>query len=152
MKNSYKLVVVRKVIHGIGETYISTAALLHSAFFTWLCQICCGAQNLQLQHMDPQFPDQEPNLCPLHWEHRVLAIGHQGSPCALFIEFCRYCVYKLQVCNKLAFSKSTRTIFPMVFAHFRSVCHSLVIGNLVILSVIQILPQQKKLTEGSDDG
>ena len=58
----------------------------------------------------------------------------------------------LKVCNKLAFSKSTHTIFPMVFAHFRSLCHSLVISNLVILSVIQILPQQKKLTEGSDDG
>ena len=32
----------------------------------------------------------------------------------------------------------------MVFAHFRSLCHSLVISNLVILSVIQILPQSPK--------
>ena len=33
IKNSYKLVIVKKVIYGIGETYTSIPTLLHSAFF-----------------------------------------------------------------------------------------------------------------------
>ena len=32
-------------------------------------------------HMRSYFPDQVSNPHPLHWQHRVLTTGHQGSPC-----------------------------------------------------------------------
>ena len=44
----------------------------------------------------------------------------------------RVFLYKLKVCGNPVLSKSIGTIFPMAFAHFMSLCHS-----LVILTILQ---------------
>ena len=47
-----------------------------------------------------------------------------------FIVLHRYCIYKLKICDTQ--QKSISAIFPAAFAHFLSLCHS-----LVILTVFQ---------------
>lgn len=54
-----------------------------------------------------------------------------------FIVLHRYCIYKLKVCDTQ--QKSISAIFPAAFAHFLSLCHSLVILTVFQTFIIIIL-------------
>ena len=41
----------------------------------------------RLQHAKSQFPDQGSNLCPLHWDHRILTPGPPGKSCMLCFKY-----------------------------------------------------------------
>jgi len=40
---------------------------------------CCCSNFSTTSHVGSQFPNQESNLCPLQWKHRVLTTGHPGK-------------------------------------------------------------------------
>ena len=45
--------------------------------------LSCGIWELLVAACGIQLPDQESNLNPQHWECRVLAMDHQGSPTSI---------------------------------------------------------------------
>ena len=96
-------------------------------------------------------------------------IMNTGIPC--FTVLLLYCAsqttvfsYKLKVCGNPEWSNPMGAIFPTAFAHFRALCHILVIllifqafSSLLYLlwwAVISdiIIAKRLQLVEGSDDG
>ena len=53
--------------------------MLCGSLFGQIYDFCCGIQDLLVVACGIQFSDQGSNLCPLHWEHRVLATGPTGK-------------------------------------------------------------------------
>lgn len=72
------------------------------------------------------------------------------------IIFCRCCpFYKLKVCGSLALSMSMDTAFLMLFAHFMSSCHILVIisiSDFFITIIMVICDKRLQITKSSDNG
>ena len=64
-------------------------------------------------------------------EYRHTSFYHASLYCALQILY----IYKLKVCGNLVLSKSSGITFPTVFVHFVSLCHI-----LVILEIVQDFP------------
>lgn len=70
-------------------------------------------------------------------ENSIICHVYTGMLC--FIAFCRFCiVHKLKVCDNSASSKSINIIFPTVFTHFVSLCHTLLIFQYFELFIIII--------------
>ena len=94
-----------------------------------------------MQHVKSQFPNQGPNVCPLHWEHGVLITGPAGKslkdflwkrvlifllPNPLIIKFCLIC----------SIAQSIYKYIVIIFHHFLNFLRGRCRQNILSLQTI----------------